>query len=282
MISKTIEITIFSLLVSSILLFFTSCTIDITKQTNSKVMSSEATNIKPFNSSNLKVKMYPIKIPVLMYHYIRDENTNNELVVSTKNFEAQMNYLKSNGYKTLSLDELHSILKSKQNPYEKCVLITFDDGYTDNYTNAYPILKKHKQTATIFTISGVLDINPSYFMTTKNIIELQANRIAIENHTEKHEKLATLSYNDQLKTLSKAQSDLQNILEKPIKYFAYPYGSYNSDSIKALKSTGSLMAFTTKKGYVTEDSDLFQLSRFMIFNTTTLTEFQDIVEQRCY
>lgn len=277
MFSKPINFILFISLTVMIFLLFTGCKNIDEKATNNEIISSNASNTKLFSTIRPKEMKNQIKIPVLMYHYVRDENTTNELIVSIKNFEKQMKYLKDNKYKTLSLDELYTILKTKSNPYEKSVVITFDDGYTDNYINAYPILKKYGQSSTIFMISSKLNVKPDYFMTTDNILELQANGIDIENHTETHEKLATIPYSKQLQTIDNGKRCLERTLEKSTNYFAYPYGSYNSDTIKALKATNHLMAFTTKKGYVTEKSDLFELNRFMIFQNTDLDQFKNIV-----
>lgn len=277
MISKALYVTLTFSMIFVIFLFFTGCGHNLRKEPVNTTLSPNINKVKLMGDANHREKPHMIKIPVLMYHYVRDENTVNELIVSTKDFENQMKYLKDNNFKTLSLDELYTILKRKSNPYEKCAVITFDDGYTDNYANAYPILKKYGQTATIFMISDRLNVKPDYFMTSENIIELQANGIDIENHTANHEKLGTIPYDRQLDTIETGKKSLEKVLEKPIKYFAYPYGNYNPDTIKILRDTNHFMAFTTKNGYVTENSDLFQLNRFMIFQTTNLEQFKNIV-----
>lgn len=79
-------------------------------------------------------------VPVLMYHSITNER-GNELELSKELFQVQMSFLKDKNYTTLSLDELYDFLVFNKPVPEKSVIITFDDGYVDNYLNAYPILK---------------------------------------------------------------------------------------------------------------------------------------------
>ena len=97
---------------------------------------------------------------ILMYHRINDnEYGYASLSVSRHNFEKQLRHLKNN-YKIISLDTLCGFIGSRKMPSEDCVAITFDDGYKDNYTNAYPILRKYEVPATIFLTSGHIGNNP--------------------------------------------------------------------------------------------------------------------------
>ena len=117
------------------------------------------------------------KVTVLMYHRIIDRKDLKEhhfdksgelhdTIVTLQNFEEQMRYLKEQGYTTLTMPEFQSYMEEELEVPAKSVLITFDDGFKDNYINAYPVLKKHKFHATIFLITGnmerkSLDYNPS-------------------------------------------------------------------------------------------------------------------------
>ena len=94
------------------------------------------------------------KVVVLNYHKI--DRMNISLSVLPEDFEAQMRYLSENNYHTITPDELYESLSGNLELPENPVLITFDDGYADNYRNAYPILKKYGFKATIFVISSFL------------------------------------------------------------------------------------------------------------------------------
>ena len=96
-----------------------------------------------------------IGVPVLNYHQVNSEE-NDMLSVPVEEFEAQMAYLEESGYTTITPDQLRDFLTDGTPLPEKPVLITFDDGYKDNYTNAFPILKKHHMTATIFLVTDYI------------------------------------------------------------------------------------------------------------------------------
>lgn len=90
-------------------------------------------------------------IPALMYHHVNHE-PEDSISISPENFEIQIKYLAKSGYRSLHLDEFYRCLKNWDIP-EKLILITFDDGYADNYIYAFPILKKYNMKATIFPVT---------------------------------------------------------------------------------------------------------------------------------
>lgn len=219
---------------------------------------------------------FQLKIPVLMYHFVRTDPSKVDTIVQTKDFEAQMNYLKTNGFSTLSMDDLYSALTTGKNIPKKPVVITIDDGYTDTFTDAYPIIKKYGFKAVVFMISNRLDVDPRY-MKSENIKELEANGISIEDHTANHEKLATLTYDASVATLNKSKATLEPLLNKKLLYFAYPFGSLNETSIKAVKDTGFKMAFSTKSGYANLGNGILTVNRFQISQNMTFEKFKTIV-----
>ena len=101
-----------------------------------------------------------MKVLVLNYHKI--ENMNHSLSVPPWDFETQMKYLSDHGYTSISPDELYAALAGDGKLPDNPVLITFDDGYRDNYDNVFPILKKHKLKATIFVITSFLGKKEQY------------------------------------------------------------------------------------------------------------------------
>ncbi len=100
-------------------------------------------------------------IPILLYHHV-NYTDKDSLSVTPENFEEQMKYLFENDYKTLFLDEFYSIIKQGRKIPAKSVIITFDDGYLDNWVYAYPILKKYKMKATIFVITSYIKNSKKY------------------------------------------------------------------------------------------------------------------------
>ncbi len=157
------------------------------------------------NLNNKKEKDFPKNIPlkhnnedicILMYHSI-DYEKNNNLRMPKEKFSEQMKYIKDNGYTTLTVSQLHDFIEKDSPIPKKSVVITLDDGYADNYTNAYPILKKYGINATIFVITDSIDKDNSY-LNSKQIKELQNNGIDIQSHTTNHQELHRLPYEKQL------------------------------------------------------------------------------------
>lgn len=211
-------------------------------------------------------------IPVLYYHSISYEK-GNELRIPKEKFRQQMQYLKDNGYITLTLDEFYSFLVNNSPVPTKSVIITFDDGYKDNYENAFPVLKEFGFKATIFVITSTID-NEKNFLTSTELKQMQNNGIDIESHTVNHDKLCNLTYDNQVKTLKDSKEFLEKLLHKDVKYIAYPYGKWNEDTLKAVKSVGYDMAFTTIGGWSNKSQGLYTLDRVYVSSNHGIDEFK--------
>lgn len=245
---------------------------------NSQVINKEPQDSTPKVETPL---IYNDKgIPVLMYHSINYEK-DNELMVPKETFREQMNYLKENGYTTLTLDELYDFFLNNKPVPEKSVVITFDDGYKDNYINAYPILKEFNFKAVVFVITNNMN-NHNNFITSEQAIELDNNGMEIQSHTVNHEKLYTLDYDSQLKTLKESKRFLENLLKKEISYIAYPYGVFNNTTIRATEDAGYKMAFTTAGTWSDKSDGLYTLDRVYISSKFDMNEFHRRLTNRDY
>lgn len=211
-------------------------------------------------------------IPVLMYHSIAYEQ-GNELRVPKEVFREQMKYLKENGYTTLTLDELYSFLVKNKPIPEKSIVITFDDGYKDNYENAYPVLKEFGLNATVFVITSSVD-NEKDYLTSSQLKEMDKNGVDIESHTVNHDDLTKIPYDKQVETLKNSKDYLEKLLNKKIKYIAYPYGKWNDEAIKAAKDSGYIMAVTTVGGWSNKKQGIYTLDRVYISANHGMNEFK--------
>lgn len=204
------------------------------------------------------------KIVVLNYHKIDDKNIS--LSVTPADFDKQMAYLRDNNYHTITPEQLYDNLENNAPLPENPVLITFDDGYRDNYKNAYPILKKYGYSATIFVITGFMDVYPDY-ITWEQAKELDANGIEIESHTVSHKSMTELT-NDQLREeLVNSKKMLDERLGKDTRFIAYPTGTYNLHIAQLVKDAGYRGAFTVKYGNVDKASNVYAMERIPIFHT---------------
>ncbi|MGH4139238.1 polysaccharide deacetylase family protein [Clostridium sp.] len=212
------------------------------------------------------------KIPILMYHSISYESGNTARIPKKK-FREQMKYLKDNKYTTLTLDELYSYMLTGKLVPSKPIVITFDDGYNDNYADAYPILKEFGLKATAFVITNTIDVDKNY-LTSNEIQSLDSNNIRIESHTVAHEQLDKLSYSDNVNTMTASKVKLEKILGRKINYLAYPYGTYNDSTIKAAKESGYKLAFSTEYGWIDKDDNIYSLGRIFVNSKLSLEQFK--------
>ena len=204
------------------------------------------------------------KVMVLNYHKI--DNTFISLAVRPDDFEYQMKYLHDNGYHAISPDELYESLAGNGELPENPVLITFDDGYLDNYTNAYPILKKYGFKATIFVITSFLG-KDRHYITWEQAREMNANGISIESHTVDHKSMTDLTDEQLRLELVESKKKAEEELGQPVDYMAYPTGTYNLHIAEMVKEAGYKAAFTIKYGNVDKASNVYALERVPIFHT---------------
>lgn len=218
-------------------------------------------------------------LPVLYYHSVNVEQ-DNELCMPPNQLREQMNYLKEHGYQTISPAQMASFLKGEGTLPEHPVLITFDDGYANNYTDAYPILQEFGFTATVFMISGALD--SSGFLSTRQIQELSTNGWTIGGHTKNHEHLPQLDAARQAQEMRDSKAVLEQKLGRPVSVFAYPYGEYNAQVKKAVQDDGYALAFTTERGWVKQGADPLLLHRVYCYAHMGLQEFQRRIQNPNY
>jgi peptidoglycan/xylan/chitin deacetylase (PgdA/CDA1 family) len=251
---------------------------DKSKNQIKPIVNTEGEKEREFKEGNLKYNDQ--SIPVIMYHSI-DYEEGNELRVPKEKFREQMKYLKDNGYTTLTMGELYNFMTSNKPIPEKSIVLTFDDGYKDNYENAYPILKEFGLKGTVFIITNCIDKDKG-FLTSKELKEMDKNGMDIESHTLNHDKLGELPYNKQVETLKGSKEFLEKLLNKKVKYIGYPYGKYNNDTIKATKDTGYNIAFTTESGWANKQQGIYKLHRVYISANHSIKEFERRINNSDY
>lgn len=214
-------------------------------------------------------------VPILMYHSIATQPGNILRIPKTR-FDEQMKWLKDNGYSSVTLDEAYEAVSEKKELPEKSVVITFDDGYIDNYENAFPVLKKYGMSGTVFMITGKIDDKANGYLTADMLKEMDKSVLKIEAHTIDHKDLDKLSYKKQLEELKGSKETLENLLDRKIEFMAFPSGKYNSNTIKAAKESGYKMCFKMNGGQGTIDDDIYEFPRFFVGED--MGEFEERIE----
>ncbi len=213
------------------------------------------------------------KVIVLNYHKV--DNMLNSLSVPPAEFERQMAFLAQNGYHTITPHELYMAFSEGAELPNNPVLITFDDGYADNYTYAYPILKKYGLKAAIFVITSLLDKGTPGYLTWGQAAEMDASGvISIESHTVNHGSLTELDDAQIRYELTEAKHNIEQRLGKEVEFLAYPTGAYNLHIARLVKEAGYRGAFTVRNGNMDRATNLYAIERVPIFQTSdTFTSF---------
>lgn len=215
-------------------------------------------------------------IPVLYYHSV-SANSTNEVIITPELLKEHLSYLKDSGYVSLTMSDVANYLINNHPIPEKSILITFDDGYMDNYYNAFPILKELNLKATIFCVTSALD--GKYYLSKDAIKEMSDYGIDIQSHTINHPNLDKLSYDDQLTEMINSKKALEKIINKEVYAIAYPFGDFNDDTIKAAKEAGYTLGFTTKRGLSDREDNLLKLDRIYVSSNYDLNTFKTVLNE---
>jgi peptidoglycan/xylan/chitin deacetylase (PgdA/CDA1 family) len=213
-----------------------------------------------------------IGVPVLYYHSVNPSEAN-EVTISPTKLKEQLQFVKDSGYTTLTMAQFNDYIANSKPIPVKSILITFDDGYMDNYTNAFPILKELGMNATIFVITSGID--DGYYLSTAQIKEMSDYGIDIQSHTSGHYYLNQLTYDKQLTELKTSKAKIEGITNKPVTSVAYPFGASNANTEKAVKEAGYTIAFTTKSGLANRTDTAIKLDRVYINSKFDLNTFKD-------
>ena len=197
-----------------------------------------------------------VVVPALMYHNINDdyEDKNASVEISGQMFKEQMLALKENGYTSIFFNEYLDAVNNKKELPEKPILITFDDGYLNNFTVGYPILKETGMKATIFIVTGRMGLQGAVtypHFTWQQALEMEkSGYIDIQSHTQYHSHLPMISNSNLTLELRKSKFIIEKNLGKKVNILAYPYGEWNENVINSAKKAGYDACVLADPGYV--------------------------------
>lgn len=239
--------------------------------------------------------MHPT-VPVLMYHHISPLQ-GDMVSVTPSVFEGQMRHIKDAGYQTLSLDELIGFMEGSFRPERKPVVITFDDGYLDNYIYAYPVLKAYGLKAAVFLVSDWVDMaslvadkgqviddykkRPLTHEQTKALavqgalamvsVDWQMVRemeggatIEFHSHTKSHKTADRLDRAELIEELSSSKRRIEEMIQRDCPYLCWPKGRYNAAAVGAAAGIGYKGIFTTMPGVAERGGDPLHIKRIVV------------------
>ncbi len=227
-------------------------------------------------------------LPIIMYHSIlKDQKLQNDYTISPTLMENDLKYLTSSGYTTVTVDDLINYVYHGKKLPEKCIMLTFDDGYYNNYYYAYPLLKKYKCKAVISPIASMTekftqtqDISVSYGHISNDDIKemVSSGYVEIQNHSYDMHTLKPRkgvsrkqgeSFDNYKKAITdditKAQNYLENVTGEKPSCFVYPFGAKCNSTEEIVRELGFVctLTCTEKPNVITRDKEsLFELGRY--------------------
>lgn len=242
-----------------------------------------------------------IRVPIIMYHGIlKDESRQSTYVISPQLFESDLKYLKENGYTSIVVQDLINYVDNGVPLPEKSVMLTFDDGYYNNYIYAYPLAQKYGMKFVLSPIGSVTDKYSESgerheiytHVTWSNIKEMiHSGMVEIQNHSyslhgdensgrlgaKKLKKESLAHYTNLLQQdLTKMQTKFkENTGWTPTAFF-YPFGIISNESIPIVRELGFRASFTCEErvNYVTRDPEsLYLMGRFLRPHRTDSASF---------
>ncbi len=229
-----------------------------------------------------------ITVPSLMYHNINDiyDAKNSSVEISGDMFREHMSRLKKEGYTAIFFDEYLAAVNGTSKLPEKPILITFDDGYLNNYTVGFPILKDTGMKATIFIVTGRMGLQGAvtypHFTWQQAKEMVNSGIVDIQSHTQYHSHLPIVSYSNLLLELRKSKFVIEKNLNKKVNILAYPYGEWNDIVINTAKKAGyeaCVLADPVDPGVNRLNENTYLMKRITVYGHITGDELIDEIRK---
>ena len=219
-----------------------------------------------------------VRVPILMYHHIADsppgaDPIRRDLSVSPQAFEAQLRYLVEAGYRPITLRDLIYHLTLGASLPEKPVILTFDDGYENNYTNAYPLLKKYGFVGTFFIVTEPVDRGRAGYMSWAQIEIMSTGGMEIGAHSSTHPDLRGKSVDYIIWQAVGSKEAIEARIQQPVRFFSYPSGRYDEQVVNVLHSANFWGAVTIETGTDQSSRWPFELRRIRVQGSDNLKTF---------
>lgn len=223
-----------------------------------------------------------IQMPILMYHYVSDlpedaDDVRTDLTLAPDVFRAHMDALFYQGFTPISLYDLDDALQTGEPLPAKPVVLTFDDGYLDHYTNVFPVLQQYGFTATFFIITSMADESNPAHLSWAQITEMSSAGMDMEPHTKTHPDLRARDYDFLVYQMLGSIESLQAYTGKTPHMFSYPIGHYDEATLAVARTLPIWRAVTTDNGFLVTTDNRLELPRLRIHNFTGVTGLLQLV-----
>jgi peptidoglycan/xylan/chitin deacetylase (PgdA/CDA1 family) len=219
-------------------------------------------------------------VPILMYHYLSTPPSDadairRDLSVDPDQFEAHLAYLRQAGYETISFNQLILALSRDTDLPPKPVVITFDDGYRDNYENAFPLLRQYGYTATFFIFTQPIDHDSPNYLSWAMVTEMHKAGMEFGSHSYRHPDLSGRDVDFLVYEILGSKEAIEERTGEPVRFFAYPAGRYDELTIRVLASAHYWGAVTTQWGAEQSYDERFEMLRIRVRGNDTADDLAD-------
>lgn len=212
--------------------------------------------------------------PILMYHRVDVDHpadrVGRELTVSPQQFAAQLAYLKERGITGISMEQLRERLEAGA-PLDHVVVLTFDDGYADQYTYAFPLLRRYRDAATFYIVTGTLE--RQRHLTWAQLASMHGAGQDIAAHGLAHNDLSRMSNAQQALQIDDSVEMLEQRLHAAVTSYGYPSGRFNRMTLQLVQQAGVDFAVTTDSTYVLAPENRFEMPRLRVRSDWSVAQF---------
>ncbi|MDI3324628.1 polysaccharide deacetylase family protein [Pontibacterium granulatum] len=218
-------------------------------------------------------------------YYSDGQKVKNFLRVEPEAFEAQVIWLKDNGFSFFTMSDV-----LREDLPERSVFLTFDDGFADNYLHAFPILKKHNVSATVYLVTNRFErnwstdratslesaeLNDQDMLSHEQVIEMvNSGLVELGGHTLDHARLTCVSGSEAFEQILASKLEIERLYDVQCTSFAYPFGFYDDECVSAVERAGFKNACTTDYGTDLNRADArFRLKRIMVSGNDSMKKF---------
>ncbi len=219
-----------------------------------------------------------VEVPILMYHYISAapsalDRIRYGLSVPPEMFEAQLQLLSEQGFSTITLRDVYEYLAVGKVLPANPIVLTFDDGYLDNFTNAFPLLQKYGMTGTFFVLTGRADAGDPAYLSWDMIQAMSNAGMDIQLHSRDHLDMRGRSFDWLFFQIIGGRQSIEGHTGKPVIFLAYPSGKYDASVLQFLKQFNFWGAVTTAYGEIHALGDALLWTRVRISGQLQLKDF---------
>lgn len=221
-----------------------------------------------------------LSVPILMYHYVSTppdgaDPIRRDLSVTPDQFEAQLAFLRRNGYQTITMKDLTYALAGHTTLADKPIIISFDDGYRDNYENAFPLLRKYGYVGVFFVFTQVIDTYNVSYLTWEMVKEMHQAGMEFGSHSYRHSDLANRDVDFLVYEILGSKEAIEERIGEPVRFFSYPSGRYDELTIRVLDSAHFWGAVTTQWGIEHAFPDRFEMLRIRVRGNDTVGDLAE-------